>query len=113
MARYLLVVPTSPVEGREKEYNDWYENTHLAEVLTIPGFVAAERFAMTGEPVAGPPPQHKYLSIYEIEAENINDAVEGLKERAKTMTLSDALNMETAGGVVFRPIGKRHVANSA
>jgi hypothetical protein len=25
-----MIVFTSPVEGREDEYNDWYDNTHLA-----------------------------------------------------------------------------------
>ena len=34
--------PSSP--DREDEYNDWYTNTHLPEVLDIPGITAARRF---------------------------------------------------------------------
>jgi hypothetical protein len=112
MSRYLLVVPTSPLEGRDRDYNDWYENTHLDEVLTVPGYVAAERFVMVGEAFAGPAPAHKYLAIYEIDAENLDDALKALKERAPRMNLGDSINMETACGVVYKPIGRRHSANS-
>ena len=32
MAQHALFVFTDPVEGKEEEYNDWYNNVHLAEV---------------------------------------------------------------------------------
>ena len=31
----ILVVLSSPVEGREDEYNEWYSNVHLREVVEI------------------------------------------------------------------------------
>ena len=27
--KYKLVVMSFPVEGREREYNEWYDNVHL------------------------------------------------------------------------------------
>ena len=44
MQRYSLIVLTNPVEGRDGEYNDWYTNTHLHDVLKIPGIIGAQRF---------------------------------------------------------------------
>ena len=44
MPRYNLIVLTNPVDGREDEYNDWYTNVHLDDVLKVPGVVAAQRF---------------------------------------------------------------------
>ena len=47
MPRYNLIVLTNPVDGREDEYNDWYTNVHLDDVLKIPGVVGAQRFRRT------------------------------------------------------------------
>ena len=44
MAATLLVF-SDPVAGREDEYHTWYTETHLPELLTLPGFVAARRLS--------------------------------------------------------------------
>ena len=38
MGNYTMVVFTSPVEGREDDYNDWYDNQHLGDVIAAAGF---------------------------------------------------------------------------
>jgi hypothetical protein len=35
--KHLVVVLTEPTEGREAEYNDYYENRHLDDVLATTG----------------------------------------------------------------------------
>lgn len=42
------VVYSNPVEGREQEYNDWYSNQHLNDLLAIPGVISARRFKLSG-----------------------------------------------------------------
>ncbi len=37
MAKYNLIALTNPLEGRDDEFNDWYTNVHLADVLKLPG----------------------------------------------------------------------------
>lgn len=44
------------------EFNRWYDEVHLREVLTVEGFVAARRFA----PVEGDGP---YIAQYEFEGD--------------------------------------------
>jgi len=39
MAKYLLLVTSNPVEGRDAEYNRWYTEEHLRDVLKLDGFV--------------------------------------------------------------------------
>ena len=58
MGTYLVLVMSDPVDGRDDEYNQWYEHTHLDEVLVTAGFTSAQRFALEGSigPPAGPPP---------------------------------------------------------
>ncbi|MCW2914426.1 MAG: hypothetical protein JWN52_2494 [Actinomycetia bacterium] len=65
-----MVALTDPVEGEDDEYNAWYSDTHLGEVLAIDGCVAAQRFRVVDGTSPGAP--HRYLAIYEIEDGNSN-----------------------------------------
>jgi hypothetical protein len=105
MADYDMVVLTNPVAGREDEYNDWYDNQHLDEVLQVPGFVRARRF-VNDDPMATKPPEFKYLAIYEIESDDIKATLAGFRAAARTMHMSPA--MDTAGviPVLYRALGK-------
>lgn len=74
MAHYLYVVLADPVAGREDEFNDWYTNQHLDDIMREAGFTACQRFreaALSG-PQAAP---NRYLAFYEIETDDI-DAVD-------------------------------------
>jgi hypothetical protein len=53
--KYTLVVLTNAVEGKEAEFNEWYSKTHLKDVIAIPGFKSAQRFKISGQPVAAEP----------------------------------------------------------
>jgi len=44
MAKYVFVVMTNAVAGQEAEFNRWYDEEHLADVLKLPGMVSAQRF---------------------------------------------------------------------
>ena len=44
MAKYTFVVLTNAVEGKDDAFDEWYTNTHLGDVLAVPGFVSAQRF---------------------------------------------------------------------
>jgi hypothetical protein len=66
---YVASLPTSP--EREAEYNDWYDNVHLPEVVACPGFVSGRRF---GPAEPGLP----YIAIYEIESESVQESVDGM-----------------------------------
>ena len=47
--KQIAVVLTEPVEGREAEYNDYYENLHLDEVIATTGWISAQRFKLTDQ----------------------------------------------------------------
>jgi hypothetical protein len=59
-AAYTLVVYTSPAEGREDEYNKWYDEVHLAEFTALPGVISGCRYHV---PEGKPAP---YAAIYEL-----------------------------------------------
>ncbi len=85
MAKWLLVVETNCADAQhEAEFNEWYDKIHLPHVLETPGFVRATRYENT-EPTEG---MGKFLAIYEIETNDLDQAMKALevsmdKERAK------------------------------
>ena len=46
MSDHVMVVFTNPVTGKEDEYNRWYNEVHLGEVLRTPGMLAARRYRL-------------------------------------------------------------------
>lgn len=80
MGHYRYLVFTDPVEGREAEYNEWYDSVHLGEVIAIPAFMAAERFRF--EPGENQETLHEYLAIYEFTADDPAVVLDDLGARA-------------------------------
>lgn len=101
MARYKLVAFSNAAEGREADFNQWYDGQHMPDVLAIPGMVSAQRFACVGE---GP---HKYMAIYEIETEDLGALLAEFGKRPGTdlMPISDALDFSTAQVGFWQPLG--------
>lgn len=92
MRNCMLIALTNAVEGREQEFNDWYDRQHVNDVLAIPGFVSAQRFEALGTPVRA---QHvyRYCACYEVITDDPEEALRDLLARAGTsrMPMSDAL----------------------
>jgi hypothetical protein len=86
-SRYTLLVRTSPLPGHEDEFTRWYDGVHLAEVLAVPGFVSAQRFAAPGTGDG----RRRYVAAYGIETDDI-DATMALFEQARpAMSTTPAL----------------------
>jgi hypothetical protein len=77
----ILVVQSGPADpSREDEYNDWYTNTHIPDMLAGPGFVAARRFRRVDQ-AATPDHLPAYLAIYELEADDLAEPLAARQER--------------------------------
>jgi hypothetical protein len=82
MPRAILVVnsqPSSP--ARQGEFEDWYDNTHIPQVLTTPGFIGGRRFRLH-DGGGDPGTASAQLVIYELDADDPMDAVAELQRRA-------------------------------
>ena len=108
MAAYTFVVMSNPVAGREDEYNAWYDNQHLHDVLRVPGIVSARRFKVADEADAAP---FRYCALYNFETDDSATVMAELGKRAGTaaMPMSDALDPKLSA-TVFRAIGPLVVA---
>lgn len=111
----MMVVQTNPKPGREDEFNAWYDNVHLKEVLQVPGFVAARRFELDpqdryleGEPFPYPYPyQYKYLCLYEVEGMTVREAWDQINSARETMDLGDGLIEDVRACFMYTPLTER------
>lgn len=96
MAKYLMVVTSGAKEGRDEEFNAWYDGTHIHDICAIPGIAAGQRWdALEGSPNPAPAP---YLAIYEIEADDPTQVVAELGRRAAAGEIeqTESLDFDTA-----------------
>jgi hypothetical protein len=86
MGQNLQIVFSHFPEGvGDDEFNEWYD-AHLPEILSIPGFVSAQRYRL--EPVvadAVEPTSYRYLAVYEIEGDTKTLLAEMQKRRLGTV----------------------------
>jgi hypothetical protein len=79
----LWLVFANAVEGKDAEFNDWYDNRHIHDVVDLPGLISGQRFVLA--PVAaGDPLPWKYLAIYEVEHDRVADTFAELGVRRGT-----------------------------
>jgi len=105
MPKYKLIVLSGPTEGKEDEYNDWYQNTHLADVTSVPGIVRAQRFRHAADLGGGT--GHRYMAIYEIETDDLAGALGGITESSESgsMFISESLDLDNIIATVFEEFG--------
>ncbi len=103
MDRWLIVVQANCTDPeREKEFHDWYDNTHIPDVLNVPGIVRVTRFenVTPGEQVS------KFLTLLEVEADDVWEVTTALQknrdEAEKQGRMIDLLVM--VAGAVYRQI---------
>jgi hypothetical protein len=78
----VLVAQSAPATDRDEQYNTWYDDVHMVEVLKLAGFTSARRFRKV---LGGGLP---YLAIYEVEADDLAAAHAGLGAAAAQGELS-------------------------
>jgi len=81
--RHLYLAFTNPTDGREDDFNAWYDTHHVREVLgQAPGFVSGRRYAL--DPLqrsgvgAGEPAPWRYLAAYDLDSSHLGATFEAL-----------------------------------
>ena len=105
--KFKFIVFSQAVRGREDEYNDWYQNTHLREVCEVPGIVSAQRYKLAHD-LAEDGSALPYAALYDIEADDWTAPFAGLGENSSNgqMFLSESLDLETLKGYIYEVCGE-------
>jgi hypothetical protein len=119
--RYVMLVFANPIPGREAEFNDWYSNTHMGDLVQLQGWMGAQRFRIVTNVQPRPSMAgyaHGYLIIWDLEEteagaalSRMTAAISGGKSRlgaAFNYTPGAGANgtFEALGPRITRPDGK-------
>ena len=102
MEKHILVVALNCSDpAKEDEFNEWYNTTHLPDVLETPGFIRATRWEHTDPKEE----DAKFLALYDIETDDIQAAMKALQENLDAKR--EAGRMSNLGSRVFRGVYKQ------
>lgn len=103
-----MLVLSNPVEGREEEFERWYRETHVPEMLLLPGFVACRRLVLSEAQMGRFHPQ-QHLALWEIETDDLAAVYDRLRGDMASGALADcqAFDRATAVSHTFTPITNR------
>jgi hypothetical protein len=116
MKKNVFLAFTNSTIRREQEYNKWYDEQHLVDVINVPGFVSARRYRHRLAPgqfeFNTQTLEHKYLALYEIETDDIVKVMKELAFRVGTpeVVTTDAIDTSTLRSPVFEQIIERQDA---
>jgi hypothetical protein len=104
--KHILLVLSNAVEGSDDAFNSWYTGTHLADVLKLHGFSAAQRFRISDTQMNDGAAPYKYLAIYEVDEEKLPAVRDALAAAAGTdaMVIDPAIDMKTTAAYFYSPI---------
>lgn len=99
-----MIVRAAPVAGRDDDFNRWYDERHLVDLLAIPGIISARRFELAAEQLMPVTDGLSYLAIYQIETDDLAGVIAEIKGRIGTgrMPRTDAMGLQQA--IVVSPI---------
>lgn len=106
---HILIALTNPTDGREDEFNDWYERTHVPECLRVPGFKSGRRYRLTA--VQGEPPRQGYLALYELEGDDPQELLDRLLSTRDDRTQNGSIDLKTMSLWVYSALGQKHTAS--
>jgi hypothetical protein len=76
--RYVFLVFANPIPGKETEFNDWYTNTHMGDLVQLQGWMGAQRFRSVNDVSprpSAPGYEHGYLMVWDLEDTEANAAL--------------------------------------
>lgn len=119
MPHAVMLAFTSPVSNEtEDDYNRWYSEKHIQDLVALPGVIAATRYKInhgveTLPGVSGP--QQQYLAIYEIEGSTDEELAQFTATLRAALgdgraDIAETLDMADLGATIAVPITERLVA---
>src|SRR5450432_857879 len=72
--RYVYLVMSDPLPGREWDFNDGYQNMHMGDLVQLPGWIGAQRFRLVPDVMprhTQPPYRRGNLIIWDQEGDDL------------------------------------------
>ena len=102
-AKSLIFVLTNPLPGKEDEFNEWYTNTHLPEVVAVKGYISARRYKLSKDQMFADQ-RYRYMVIYEVESGKERQVLENLQAAVPSMTVPPVIDFKDGHAIVMESI---------
>jgi hypothetical protein len=63
---HIFIALTTPVDGREDEFNQFYDDVHVPDILGARGWAAARRYKLSPTQRPDQSPPWLYMAVYEL-----------------------------------------------
>ncbi|KMS51669.1 hypothetical protein V474_03295 [Novosphingobium barchaimii LL02] len=102
MPKFLLIAINGPTdgEGDEAAYNEWYDQVHAVDLMSVEGARSVRRFKVEAQNRIDKP----YVNVTEIEGESAEAVMKELAEKASTF--SDKIDRSSSVFILGREITK-------
>ncbi|KKC06950.1 DUF4286 family protein [Mycobacterium nebraskense] len=110
--KFIQIVYSNPIEGRDDEFNEWYDNVHIPQLLAVPGMLSAQRYTLRDSEMYRVPggfvPEHRYAIIYEMEGD-VDSIMQKIQEgvAAGQIQMHDSLDMNSWRLAFWTPRGPK------
>ena len=106
MPTYRYIMFSNPTEGRDADFNAWYDDVHIPDIMNTGAFTRGERFEVVSSPHT-PPSEQRYAAIYDIEGDDPDAALDKLVASFTRgeMRMSDAMDMATGRPILLKTLG--------
>ncbi len=97
--RAVFVMFSNPRSAADDDaYNEWYEQTHIPAVLELDGFMRATRWRLSSAwPPSGALGDHQYLTMYELDTDDVPAALDGVKRAVAAGRLGNSADVLAPG----------------
>lgn len=112
MPKAVMVVMTNVNDpSKDADFNQWYDDVHLSDVLQTPGIKKATRFKLAqGKVKEG---RGQYLALYELEVDDLASVMATLNETMDRRKAAGRVimhpNLEIANFALYEQVGEPQV----
>lgn len=100
---YYHLVFSNPVAGKEDEYNSWYDQQYIPDVVAVPGFVSGQRLAFATAGLHAGATKYQDLVVFKIVTDDLPSVYEAFKHRSPRMVMSPAFG--ESASYTYKAIG--------
>jgi hypothetical protein len=102
MPTHTYMVLTAPKEGHEAEFNAFYEQQHIPDVLRVPGFTGCRRLRLSQD-FASSAGAASYVALYELTTDDPAACIAEVRRRLGTaeMPRSGFSDPSKAGAILY------------
>lgn len=116
MQKFTWLVMTNCDPAHESEFNAWYDDIHLGDLLRVPGVAAARRAKLSGQQAKfvdgiltlcdsnSIDAKFQYLAFYDIESDDVASVLETIKSRAGTSEMEISPYLTEAHTVMYNDL---------